>query len=151
MAKKKIEHLDSPLTPIGLSLTEAVFQELTLSEINTEAKDLFKNVRKSYREFVTFDEHLDARYGRPGSETRKRFEAKAQAFLASQITESSAITVDPEILGGTPVFSGTRIPIQNLIDHLKTEESVESFLEDFEGVTKLQVKRVVRKIMRFSD
>lgn len=151
MAKKKIENFDNPLIPIDLSLTEAAFQELTLSEINTGTKDLFKNVRKSYREFVTFDEHLDARYEKPGSETRKKFEAKAQAFLASQITESSAITVDPETLGGTPVFSGTRIPIQNLIDHLKTEESVESFLLDFEGVTKLHVKRVVRKIMRFSD
>jgi len=84
MAKKKIEHLDSPLTPIDLSLTEAAFQELTLSEINTKAKDLFNNVPKSYREFITFDEHLNARYGKPGSETRKKFEAKAQAFLASQ-------------------------------------------------------------------
>ncbi|MEO6282512.1 MAG: DUF433 domain-containing protein [Dyadobacter sp.] len=116
-----------------------------------KAKDIFKNIPKSYSEFRTADEWLQVRYGKPGSETRKRFEARAQAFLESESPESSAITVDPEILGGTPVFSGTSIPIQNLVDHLTTEESIESFLNDFDGVTKLQVMRVLRKILRFPD
>jgi uncharacterized protein (DUF433 family) len=147
MAKKKIQNSGNS----DRSPTKAEFPDLVLSEINAIPKDIFKNISKSYQEFRTFDEWLQVRYGKPGSEWRKKFVARAKAFLASEISESSAITVDPEILGGTPVFSGTRIPIQNLIDHLKTEESVEPFLEDFDGVTKLQVMRVVRKIIRFPD
>ncbi|MCF0053834.1 DUF433 domain-containing protein [Dyadobacter chenwenxiniae] len=151
MSKKKAKDLDSCPLLSESNLQEDKSRDLILSEINALPKDLFKNVSKSYQEFRTADEWLQVRYGKPGSKTRKRFEARAQAFLASELPESSAITVDPEILGGTPVFSGTRIPIQNLIDHLTTEESIESFLNDFDGVTKLQVQRIVRKIMRFPD
>jgi len=53
--------------------------------------------------------------------------------------EGRIIHVDPEILGGTPVFYGTRVPIKNLFDYLETGESIETFLEDFEGVEKYQV------------
>ncbi len=49
------------------------------------------------------------------------------------------INVDPEILGGTPVFSGTRVPIKNLFDYLEAGETIESFLEDFESVRREQV------------
>ena len=38
---------------------------------------------------------------------------------------------DPEIMGGTPVFVGTRVPLQNLIDALEGGESIEDFLEGF--------------------
>jgi uncharacterized protein (DUF433 family) len=41
---------------------------------------------------------------------------------------------DPEILGGTPVFVGTRVPVQNLIDHLDAGDSVEDFLRSFPTV-----------------
>ncbi len=41
---------------------------------------------------------------------------------------------DPEIMGGTPVFVGTRVPLQNLIDYLESGESVEDFLEGFPTV-----------------
>jgi uncharacterized protein (DUF433 family) len=151
MTKKKAKDSDSWPLPIINDLREDESRDLILAEINALPKDVFKNDSKSYQEFRTADEWLQVRYGKPGSETRKRFEARAQAFLASELPESSAITVDPEILGGTPVFSGTRIPIQNLIDHLSTEESIESFLNHFHGVTKLQVQRIVRKILRFPD
>jgi len=49
------------------------------------------------------------------------------------------INIDPDILGGTPVFFGTRVPIKNLFDYLETGDSIEVFLEDFEGVSKDQV------------
>jgi uncharacterized protein (DUF433 family) len=39
------------------------------------------------------------------------------------------ITIDPEILSGTPVFTGTRVPIHALIDHLNAADSLEDFLE----------------------
>lgn len=57
--------------------------------------------------------------------------------------EGRVINIDPEILGGTPVFYGTRVPIKNLFDYLETGESIETFLEDFEGVQKSQVIKLL--------
>ncbi|MDP3433329.1 MAG: DUF433 domain-containing protein [Bacteroidota bacterium] len=57
--------------------------------------------------------------------------------------EGRVINVDPDILGGTPVFFGTRVPIKNLFDYLETGDTIEIFLEDFEGVSKNQVVRVL--------
>ena len=57
--------------------------------------------------------------------------------------DSGTINIDPEILGGTPVFSGTRVPIKNLFDYLETGDTIEIFLEDFEGVSRKQVIRVL--------
>ncbi|MEW6652017.1 MAG: DUF433 domain-containing protein [Bacteroidota bacterium] len=56
---------------------------------------------------------------------------------------SKVINIDPEILGGTPVFYGTRVPIKNLFDYLGTGETIEIFLEDFEGVSKEQAIKVL--------
>jgi uncharacterized protein (DUF433 family) len=53
------------------------------------------------------------------------------------------INIDPEILGGTPVFYGTRVPIKNLFDYLESGDSIEIFLDDFDGVTKSQVIKVL--------
>jgi len=49
------------------------------------------------------------------------------------------ITASPEILGGTPVFAGTRVPVQTFIECIKAGESIEAFLEGFPSVTKEQV------------
>ena len=46
---------------------------------------------------------------------------------------------DPKILGGEPVFIGTRVPIQSLFDHLKAGESIDEFLEGFPSVKREQV------------
>jgi uncharacterized protein (DUF433 family) len=56
---------------------------------------------------------------------------------------TGVINIDSEILGRTPVFSGTRVPIKNLFDYLKTGETIEIFLEDFEGVSRNQVIKVL--------
>ena len=53
------------------------------------------------------------------------------------------INIDPDILGGTPVFYGTRVPIKNLFDYLESGDSIEIFLDDFDGVTKSQVIKVL--------
>jgi len=45
---------------------------------------------------------------------------------------------DPEILGGTPVFVGTRVPLRNLIDYIERGHSLEEFLDDFPSVTREQ-------------
>ncbi len=46
---------------------------------------------------------------------------------------------DPEILGGTPVFVGTRVPAQSLIDYLEGGHTVDEFLDDFPSVSRDQV------------
>ena len=50
---------------------------------------------------------------------------------------------DPEIMGGTPVFVGTRVPLQNLIDYLEGGESIEDFLDGFPAVKREQVIAVI--------
>ena len=50
---------------------------------------------------------------------------------------------DPEIMGGTPVFVGTRVPLQNLIDYLEGGESIEDFLDGFPAVKRAQVIAVI--------
>lgn len=50
---------------------------------------------------------------------------------------------DPEILGGTPVFVGTRVPLQNLVDSLEGGESIEDFLDGFPSVKREQVLAVI--------
>lgn len=45
---------------------------------------------------------------------------------------------DPDILGGTPVFVGTRVPVQNLIDYLEGGETIDEFLDAFPTVTREQ-------------
>jgi uncharacterized protein (DUF433 family) len=49
---------------------------------------------------------------------------------------SSAVHSDPDILGGTPVFIGTRVPLQALIDYLEGGHSLEEFLSDFPTVSR---------------
>jgi len=49
---------------------------------------------------------------------------------------SSVIVSAPDILGGTSVFRGTRVPVDSLIDHLKAGDSLEEFLDNFPSVTR---------------
>jgi uncharacterized protein (DUF433 family) len=57
--------------------------------------------------------------------------------------EQRIINIDPDILGGTPVFFGTRVPIKNLFDYLESGESIDFFLDDFEGVQREQVIKIL--------
>jgi uncharacterized protein (DUF433 family) len=50
--------------------------------------------------------------------------------------EHEVITKDPAILGGTPVFRGTRVPFQALLDYLEGGQTLNEFLEDFPTVTR---------------
>jgi uncharacterized protein (DUF433 family) len=50
--------------------------------------------------------------------------------------ETSVVRCDPEILGGTPVFVGTRVPVQALIDYIESGHSLNEFLDDFPTVTR---------------
>ena len=53
------------------------------------------------------------------------------------------IHIDSDILGGTPVFWGTRVPIKNLFDYLETGETMDDFLRDFDSVQRNQAIRVL--------
>ncbi len=53
------------------------------------------------------------------------------------------INIDKEILGGTPVFNGTRVPIKNLFDYLETGDSIDEFIEDFPSVKREQVIKLL--------
>ena len=53
-------------------------------------------------------------------------------------TISAVVHRDPEILGGTPVFVGTRVPFRNLIDYLERNHSLDEFLDSFPTVTREQ-------------
>jgi uncharacterized protein (DUF433 family) len=53
------------------------------------------------------------------------------------------ITSDPDILGGTPVFRGTRVPVKNLFDYIETGETIEAFLHSFPTVTREQVTQAL--------
>jgi uncharacterized protein (DUF433 family) len=49
------------------------------------------------------------------------------------------ISCNPEVMGGTPVFAGTRVPVQTLLDDLEAGDSIDEFLGGFPSVTREQV------------
>jgi len=53
------------------------------------------------------------------------------------------ITIDPEILGGAPVFKGTRVPIKTLFEYLENNYSLEEFLECFPSVTRESARQLL--------
>lgn len=52
---------------------------------------------------------------------------------------ANIITISPTIQSGAPVFANTRVPVKNLIDYLKSGDSIEDFLEHFPSVKRSQV------------
>ncbi len=53
--------------------------------------------------------------------------------------EQSVVSRNPDIMGGTPVFRGTRVPVQTLLDYLEAGDSIDEFLEGFPSVSRAQV------------
>ena len=64
------------------------------------------------------------------------------------LADGSVIHSDPEILGGTPVFVGTRVPVQTLVDHLEGGYSVDGFLDNFPSVRREQVNAFLEQATR---
>jgi len=56
------------------------------------------------------------------------------------MTKGQLVTRSKDVLGGTPVFAGTRVPVQSLFDYLKHGHSLDEFLDDFPTVTKEQAE-----------
>jgi len=60
---------------------------------------------------------------------------------------NSVFHSDPEILNGTVVFKGTRVPLQNLMDYLKDGYTLDEFLDDFPTVTREQALQVLEEAL----
>ena len=63
--------------------------------------------------------------------------------------KSPRIISDPEIMGGTPVFIGTRVPVRILFEHLEAGDSLEVFLDDFPSVTRERAVQVLEDAKDF--
>lgn len=59
--------------------------------------------------------------------------------METQLPLAQVVNVSPDVLSGTPVFAGTRVPVQTLIDYLEAGESIGDFLNGFPTVTREQV------------
>lgn len=62
------------------------------------------------------------------------------------MAEVNLIQRSDEILGGTPVFAGTRVPVQTLFDYLEGGDSLDEFLDDFPAVSREHAVRVLEKM-----
>lgn len=62
----------------------------------------------------------------------------------SQLSEH--ITIDREIMGGVPVFKGTRVPIKALVDYLEDGDTIDTFVDDFPSVNREQVVAVIKNL-----
>ena len=62
-------------------------------------------------------------------------------------TPHPLIIEDPDILGGLPVFYGTRVPVKTLLDYLTTGETIDEFLDDFPSVRREQVVRFINEVI----
>lgn len=60
------------------------------------------------------------------------------SYNHSMSTRSPVVHSDSEILGGTPVFVGTRVPLRNLIDYLERGHTLDEFLDEFPSVSRAQ-------------
>jgi len=63
-------------------------------------------------------------------------------------SSNNIISRNKEILGGTPVFRGTRVPVKALWDYLKSGDTVEDFLEDFPSVEREQVIALIERAQK---
>ena len=61
------------------------------------------------------------------------------------MNSSDIITIDPEVLGGAPVFKGTRVPIKTLFEYLENNYSLEEFLECFPSVSRDLARQVLER------
>lgn len=66
-------------------------------------------------------------------------------YTSKCMDEKRLICVDPEVMSGTPVFAGTRVPVQTLIDYLAAGDPLEEFLDGFPSVSPEQTVRFIEQ------
>ena len=67
---------------------------------------------------------------------------------SAALNVDDVISVDPERLGGVPVFKGSRVPISALFDYLRAGDPIDRFLDHFPGITREQVDAVLQLAQR---
>lgn len=60
--------------------------------------------------------------------------------------QRNVVSRDPEVLGGTPVFAKTRVPVQALLDYIEEGQSLQAFLDDFPSVSRAQAIAVLEQL-----
>ena len=60
--------------------------------------------------------------------------------------QQNVVSRDPEVLGGTPVFAKTRVPVQALLDYIEEGQSLQAFLDDFPSVSRAQSIAVLEQL-----
>jgi uncharacterized protein (DUF433 family) len=63
----------------------------------------------------------------------------------------NVVSVNPNILGGTPCFAGTRVPVRSLFDHLEGGYNVDYFLIEFPTVTRAQVMAILESSRHYAE
>ncbi len=76
---------------------------------------------------------------------------KLSDSLSDTLLDRQIVHTDPDIMSGTPVFVGTRVPLQTLFDYLEGEEGLSEFSEDFPHlkIPAIQVLEVIARIMLY--
>jgi uncharacterized protein (DUF433 family) len=96
--------------------------------------------------FSTPTSDYTARWRNPGIESSGRlFVRSHQIGYVGIMKSDDLITVDSEILGGTPVFKGTRVPVKTLFDYLEENYTLEEFLACFPSVTREMARRILER------
>ena len=60
--------------------------------------------------------------------------------------KKKVVSISRDVMGGTPVFAGTRVPVETLFDYIKGQETIDEFLEDFPTVSKSQVLELLEQL-----
>ena len=60
--------------------------------------------------------------------------------------QQNVVSRDPEVLGGTPVFAKTRVPVQALLDYIEEGQSLQAFLDDFPSVSRAEAIAVLEQL-----
>jgi uncharacterized protein (DUF433 family) len=73
------------------------------------------------------------------------------SIVESAMADAQVVHSDPEILGGTPVFVGTRVPVRSLYDYLEAGDSLDEFLESFPSVSREQAVAALELARRMTE
>ena len=87
--------------------------------------------------FTTQGERMKEKYDFSKAR-RNPYASRLKGRVSIRTSRQAVVHSDPEILGGTPVFVGTRVPVKNLFEYLEAGDSLEDFLKSFPSVTREQ-------------
>jgi len=77
---------------------------------------------------------------------RRAWQGVVESVILGVMGKALPITVDREILSGTPVFRGTRVPVQTLVDYILDGETLETFLHNFPTVKRADAVRLLQHV-----